>query len=128
MAGSVALSEVAAQLAVYGDLATLVTVNADGAPHIGTVRVRVGPGGLEFGVGAGTRTNIRAHPSVSLSWLRDDEDYQLIVDGLAIVVDEPGPDGLHPTEVAVRTGILHRVAGRATGGPSCRSLADRSPV
>lgn len=127
MAGSVALTEVAAQLAVYGELATLVTVTADGSPHVGTVRVHVGPGGLEFSVGASTRANIRSNPSVSLSWLRDDEDYQLIIDGLAIVVDEPGPDGLHPTEVAVRTGILHRVAGR-TDGPSCRSLADRSPV
>lgn len=128
MAGSVALNDVAAQLALYGEVATLVTVTPDGAPHIGTVRVHVGPGGLEFGVGSTTRANIHANPSVSLSWLRDDEDYQLIVDGVAIVVDEPGPDGLHPAEVAIRTGILHRVAGRATDGPSCRSLADRSPV
>jgi hypothetical protein len=130
MGKSVDLADVAAQLAVYGRLATLVTVNPDGTPHVGTVEVSVGPAGLEIGVGPSTRANIRDNPSVSLSWLRDDQDYQLIVDGVAVVVDDQGPDGLHAAEVAVRSGILHRLAGRSAGD-SCRHLdpaADASTV
>jgi pyridoxamine 5'-phosphate oxidase-like protein len=126
MGKTVELADVAAQLEVYGRLATLVTVNLDGSPHIGTVEVRVGPAGLEFAVGPSTRTNIRANPSVSLSWLRDGDDYQLIIDGVAVVVDDRGPDGLHATEVAVRSGILHRLAGRSAGD-SCRHLGAAQP-
>ena len=121
------LADVAALIEIYGDLATLVTVGTDGAPHVGTVVVRVGQAGLEMSVGPTTLANVRVNPSVSLSWLRDGEDYQLIVDGVAIVVDEPGPDGLHPAEVAVRNGILHRLAGRSDG-PTCRPLGHHSPV
>jgi Pyridoxamine 5'-phosphate oxidase len=126
MAKQVELADVAAQLAVYGRLATLVTVDADGSPHVGTVEVRLGPAGLEIAVGPSTRANIRANPSVSLSWLRDGDDYQLIVDGIAVVVDDSGPDGLHAAEIAVRSGILHRLAGR-TEGASCRHLGTAHP-
>src|SRR3954447_744034 len=126
MGKQVELADVAAQLAVYGRLATLVTVGTDGSPHVGTVEVRVGPGGLEIAVGPSTRANIRANPSVSLSWLRDGEVFQLIVDGIAVVVDDCAPDGLHAAEVTVRGGILHRLAGR-TDGPSCRHLGPAHP-
>jgi hypothetical protein len=121
MAKSVELADVVAQLGVYGPLATLVTVNGDGAPHVGTVLVRAGTGGLEVSVGPTTRGHILANPSVSLAWVRDGEDYQLIVDGVAVVVDEPDVDGLYAAEVTVRGAILHRLAGR-TDGPSCRAL------
>jgi hypothetical protein len=117
----VELADVAEHLDVYGPLATLVTVGGDATPHVGTVVVTVGAAALGVRVGARTRDNIRANPSVTLAWLQDERDYQLIVDGVAVVVDDPDGDGLYPVEIDVRRGILHRLAGR-TAGPSCRSL------
>jgi hypothetical protein len=118
----VTLADVVPHIADLGDLAILVTVTADGAPHVGTVLVSVGTSGLEVRVGPRTRDHICANPSVSLTWLRDDVTYQLIVDGVAVVADDPGTDGLYPVGIDVHGGILHRVAGRSDG-PSCRSLA-----
>lgn len=121
MGKSVELAGVVDQVNVYGPLATLVTVGTDGSPHVGTVLVGIGSGGLTIEVGPTTRANILANPSVSLAWLRDGDDYQLIVDGVAVVTDEPAAGGLFPAEVRVRKGIRHRLAGR-TDGPSCRAL------
>jgi hypothetical protein len=117
----VELTDVADHVHDYGPLATIVTVGDDATPHVGTVIVAVGATALEARVGARTRDNIRANPSVSLAWLQDGRAYQLIIDGVAVVVDDPDPDGLYPVEIDVRRGILHRLAGR-TEGPSCRSL------
>jgi hypothetical protein len=117
---SAELADVVAQLAEYGPVATLVTVTPDGAPHVGTVVVTAGATDLEVRVGPTTKAHIRANPSVTLSWLRDGSDYQLIVDGVAVVVDDAGADGLFAAMVDVRRGILHRVAGRT--GPSCIPL------
>jgi len=116
-----ALADVATHLADFGPLATLVTVTPDGAPHIGTVLVSVGATDLELRVGSTTQSFIRTNPSVSLSWLRDAADYQLIVDGVAVVVDDADEDGMYAVRVDVHRGILHRLAGR-TDGPTCRPL------
>jgi hypothetical protein len=81
---------------------------------------------LVLRVGAGTRTNVIAHPDVCLTWMREHLDYQLIVDGTASLDDAvPGDDDLYGVSVEVVRGVLHRLAGRTDAGPSCRPL--RSP-
>ena len=45
----------------------------------------------------------------------------MIVDGVAVALDEPDADGLFAVGIDVRRGILHRLAGRRDG-PTCRSL------
>jgi hypothetical protein len=115
------LADVVRHIKDFGVVATLVTVTPDAAPHVGTVVVTPGLTDLELRVGPTTKSHIRANPSVTLTWLRDGLDYQLIVDGVAVVVDEAGDDGMYAVRVGVRRGILHRVAGRADG-PSCRPL------
>lgn len=121
MSRPIEFSDVLARLAEYGELATLVSVTPDGAPHIGTVLVAAGDRHLEVRVGSRTREHLRANPSVTLTWLRGDSDYQLIVDGVAEASSDPGPDGLFAVAIDARRGILHRLAGR-NEGPTCRSL------
>jgi len=115
------LADVVAHLAEFGTLAMLVTVTPDSTPHVSTARVAVGAADLELRVGPTTHEYIEANPSVTLSWMRDAAEYQLIVDGVAVVVDEPGDDGLYAVRVDVRRAILHRVAGR-TDGDRCVPL------
>jgi Pyridoxamine 5'-phosphate oxidase len=124
---STELADVTARLAEYGSTAILVTVSSEAAPHVGTVQITVADGHLTARVGPRTREHIRNNPSVTLTWIRDNGDYQMIVDGVAIVVDTADADGLYETMIDVRQGILHRVAGR-TGGPSCRALGTRATV
>ena len=72
-------------------------------------------------VGARSRDHIRANPSVTLTWVGDRSDYQMIVDGVAVALDEPDGDGLFAVGIDVRSGVLHRLAGRRNG-PTCRAL------
>jgi hypothetical protein len=108
----------------FGRLATLVTVSDAGAPHVGTVTVGVASGQLTMRVGARTRENVLARPALSLAWLHPERDYQLIIDGCGSVDGDQGADGLYECAVSVERGILHRLAGRADTGPSCRPLSD----
>ncbi len=121
---TVSIEDVASRLDQYGPLATLVSVAEGGVPHIGTVIVEVRAEVLSVRAGSTTCANIVVHPRVSLCWLRDDADYQLIVDGIGTVGDEVGDDGLREVTIDVDRGILHRLAGRADAGPSCVPLAD----
>jgi hypothetical protein len=122
VAQPVEIADVVRQLERYGPLASLLTVTADARPHVGTVLVTEHAGRLAARVGSRTREHLARNPHVSLAWLRDDQAYQLIVDGTAEVDDEPGPDGLHAAVITVERGILHRLAGRPDAGPSCRPL------
>ena len=126
MSKSVEFADVVAQIDRYGRLASLVSVGADATPHIGTVLVEPVDGHIAVRIGSTTRANMQAHPAVTLAWLRDGDDYQLILDGTASVDDEVGADGLYAARVRVDRGILHRVAGRPDAGPSCMALADQS--
>ena len=126
MSKSVEFSDVAAHVDHYGPLASLVSVGADATPHIGTVLVETADDSIGVRIGSTTRGNMQAHPAVTLAWLRDGDDYQLILDGTATVDDEVGADGLYAARIRVDRGILHRVAGRPEAGPSCMALADRS--
>jgi len=126
VARPVELADVLAQIERYGPLASLLTVTPDGRPHVGTVLVTERAGRLDLRVGSRTRDNIAGNPRVSLAWVREDVDYQLIIDGTAEVDGSPGTsgaDGLHAVAIAVERGILHRLAGRPEAGPSCRSLS-----
>jgi hypothetical protein len=73
-------------------------------------------------VGASTRDNVCARPDVTLTWLRSDSDYQLIVDGRATVLDDPDAIGLSALSIDVVRGILHRLAGRPEVRPACLPL------
>src|ERR1700712_2164150 len=115
------LADVVGRLDEFGPLATLVTVTHGAAPHVGTVLVTAGETRLLVNVGGRTRGHIQANSAVTLTWIRDGGDYQMIVDGEAVVDDEPDADGLFATAIAARRGILHRLAGRRDG-PTCRAL------
>jgi hypothetical protein len=123
VARPVELADVLAQVERYGPLASLLTVTPDGRPHVGTVLVTERAGRLDVRVGSRTRDNIAGNPRVSLAWVREHLDDQLIVDGTAEVGAGPDSDGLHTVAIAVERGILHRLAGRPDAGPSCRSLS-----
>jgi hypothetical protein len=118
-------AEVAAAVEQFGPLATLVTVNADGAPHVGTVLVGIADEHLTVQVGSSTRENVLARPALSLAWLDPDRDYQLILDGSGTVGEAPGADGVSAVTVRVERGILHRLAGRPEAGPSCLELSQQ---
>ncbi len=108
----------------FGPLATLVTVTDEGVPHVGTVTVGVATDQLTMRVGARTRENVLARPALTLAWLHPERDYQLIIDGSGSLDGDPGSDGLYECGVMVERGILHRLAGRADAGPSCRPLSE----
>jgi hypothetical protein len=122
MSRAVELAEVAERIEQFGPLATLVTVTGDGRPHVVSVLVTVDGSRLAVEAGARTSENVRANPAVTLTWMRDDGDYQLIVDGTGVVNEAPVEDGLFIVDIDVESGILHRVAGRDAAGPTCVPL------
>ena len=126
MSRPVELADVAERIEQFGPVATLVTVTDDGRPHVVSVLVAVH--GRRLAVEAGSRTceNVRANPTVTLTWTRDGEDYQLIVDGQAAVSDRPVAEGLLAVDIDVQSGILHRVADRPGAGPTCVPLSSRA--
>jgi hypothetical protein len=122
MSRPVELAEVADRIEQFGPLATLVTVTGDGRPHVVSVLVAVSGSHLAVQVGSRTSENVRTNPAVTLTWLRDGEDYQLIVDGTAVVDEAHVAGGLFAVDIDVQSGILHRVAGSSAAGPSCVPL------
>ncbi|AHH20475.1 putative FMN-binding protein [Nocardia nova SH22a] len=104
MGAEVRLDELAKAIEDY-DLAYLVTVGENSAPHVVAVTPLPDAGALHIAApGRHTHRNIAAHPTATLVWApRDPSDYSLIVDGACTV------DGdlltVHPTRA-----ILHRAA------------------
>ncbi len=121
MAGPVDSVDLRPHLAAYGALATVVTVAADGRPHVGTSIVEIDGDQIRIRVGTGTAGHLAQNPAVCLTWPPPDgDDYQLIVDGTA---GEVRPvDGAFEVYVTSLEGIRHRVAGAPTTGPSCLRL------
>jgi hypothetical protein len=105
----------------YGPLATVITVSADGHPHVGTSMVEIEGGIVRIQVGPGTAGHLEENAAVCLTWSPPDgELYQLIVDGVA---DDVRPLGdVFQVEVTVVGGIRHRVAGAPTTAPTCLRL------
>lgn len=85
--------------------AYLLTSSGDGAPHAVAVNPDLQDGELVVGgLGRRTRANVGIRPAVALVWPpREETDYSLIVDGLA-VVDGEG------TRIRVTRAVLHRPA------------------
>ncbi len=116
-------AELPRHLDTYGRRATVVTVSADGRPHVGTSKVELDGDRLVVRVGPSAARHLGEHPDLCLTWTPPaGEDYQLIVDGHA---DEVRPEGeAFTVVVALRSGIRHRVAGAPGEGPSCVALGD----
>lgn len=122
MGKPVEFADVAARIEQFGPLATLVTVSASGAPHVGTVTIAVQPDRLGVRVGPTTRSNVLANPAVSLTWIDPAADYQLIIDGDGAADDDTRDDDLYGLSIEVTKAILHRRADRPDAGPSCIAL------
>jgi hypothetical protein len=115
MSVAVALDELGRQIDDFGHDPVLVTVGEDAHAHV--VSVVAAFDGRRFSLDAGltTRTNVRAHPAVTLLWTSTTGPYDLIVDGEA---DEDGElVVVEPTRA-----VLHRHASAPDGLSRCVPL------
>ena len=120
MAAPVDPADLRSHLAAYGPLATVVTVAADGRPHVGTSIVEIDGDRVRIRVGTGTAGHLAENPAVCLTWPPPaGDDYQLIVDGTA---GEVRPSTGRSRCTHSLEGIRHRVAGAPTTGPTCLRL------
>ena len=115
MSVDVALNELAERIAEYGPTAFVVTVNADGAPHVTSVSVTYGAGVVTTGAGRRTTENVQSRSAVTLLWSAvGGGDYSLLVDGRAVVDADAETLTITPTAA-----VLHRLASAQGDGPSC---------
>src|SRR5262245_13263112 len=107
MATAIDPADLRPHLDTYGLRATVVTVAADHAPHVGTSLVELDGDRVVIRVGNGAAGNLATNPELCLTWAPPPGDYyQLIVDGTAIDVQ---PDGTaFIVIVEPRSGIRHR--------------------
>jgi hypothetical protein len=102
--------------------AYVLTVSADGRPHVTHARVRWEGEGLSAEIGASTARNAQARPRMTVLFpVRSDGDYSLIVDGAA-TVDPAG----HRLFLAPSRAVLHRPGAPADPTSSC--TADCVPL
>ena len=89
--------------------AYLVTVGDDYRVHTVTVEPELRERALKIGlIGDRTRTNVESHDGITLLWPPSDpDDYSLIVDGRAEVVET---DGAAALQVSPTRALLHRNA------------------
>jgi Pyridoxamine 5'-phosphate oxidase len=98
-----------------GGGAYVMTVSADGRPHVTYAPVRWAGNRLAADVGTQTARNAQAKPMVTLLFpVRTADDYSLIVDGLASIDAGGQPLWLTPTRA-----VLHRPGGPADPTSSC---------
>ncbi len=107
-------ASLAERVVEYGSVAHLVTVNADGVPHVVAVRVEERNGDLAVGgVGWHTTANAAERPRVTLLWpAPGGRHYSLIVDGTARTL--PGSLAITPTRA-----VLHRTPEGDPAAPNC---------
>jgi hypothetical protein len=111
----VVLADLRDEITKRGDAAFVLTSGAD-APHVVSVRVAWDGDVLTAGAGNRTAANVGERPSISLLWPSTSfDDYSLIVDGTASVVD--GRLLITPGRA-----VLHRSADAAGDDPSCVTL------
>lgn len=109
------------QIGSFGPQAFLVTVSAEGTPHVVSVLVRLLGDDLAVDVGRTSRANVSANLVVTLLWPSGSGgEYSLIVDGQAEAPEEGQAVTVRPTAV-----VLHRVAGAVGDGPSCVPVLPR---
>jgi predicted pyridoxine 5'-phosphate oxidase superfamily flavin-nucleotide-binding protein len=101
----------------YGPVAHLVTVSADGAPHVVAVRVEQRDGDLVVAAGRHTAANAAERPGVTLLWAAPaGRHYSLIVDGTA----RPRPEAPVPSlAVTPSRAVLHRTPEGDPSAPNC---------
>lgn len=88
----------------------LVTTGTDGRPHTTQVLFELSGTTLRAPAGRKTIRNLGAQPLVALLWPpASDDDYNLIIDGTATVVDV-NDEGLGYAEIEATHAILHRNA------------------
>ena len=89
----------------------MVTTGPDGRPHTTQVHFELDGQTLRAPARRKTIRNIGEQPLVALLWPpRSDDDYNLIIDGTATVVDV-NDDGLGYASIEATHAILHRNAG-----------------
>lgn len=123
MAAAVSFDDVRRRIAEFGARATLVSVNANSKPHVVTAFIEIQNDRLVTHVGKRTHANLAERPHLTLTWLPSgSEEYQLILDGHADRIGEPDAGGVSEVAIEIDGGILHRLAGLPTSGPSCIAL------
>lgn len=119
----VELAQLREQVDHYGPVAYLVTVApATMRPHVVSVSLRWDGDALVSGAGSRTAANVGTGADVSLVWSPGAaDDYSLIVDGPAEIVDGGGSGPM----VSVRPAgaVLHRLSGAVGDGPGCIPVA-----
>lgn len=113
----VPVSLLAEHLVERGPRAHLVTVGADGAPHVTSVLVSWSDDELIIPSGRTTVENAVARPAVTLLWSAPPGgSYTLLVDGLASVRADDADSTL---SIRPAKAVLHRVADAPGEGPTC---------
>lgn len=116
MSVKVELDALRAETGRHGLVAYLCTVSDRATPHVVSVELRWDGDALVAQAGRSTCANAAARPTVTLLWPPGPEaGYSLIVDAEAAVGD--GEVRLAPTSA-----VLHRLAGAAVDGPTCRPV------
>lgn len=107
MSIKVELSDVATHVSERG-AGFLVTTGPDGRPHTTHVAFELDGASLRAPIGRKTLRNIEAQSLVALLWpARSADDYNLIIDGTAAVVDV-NEEGLGFASIEATHAILHR--------------------
>lgn len=117
MSVPVALAELAERVGEFGRVAYLVSVGAEGLPHVVSVAVTWADADLVVGAGSRTSANVELHPDVTLLWpARPGAGYSLIVDGPSRLT--PGENGATLAITPTRA-VLHRTPEGDPSAPSC---------
>jgi hypothetical protein len=118
---SVALADLAEQVASFGNVGYVVTADQDAMLHVVSVMAAWRDDELVVGAGRHTSQNVEVHPSLTLLWpARPGDPYSLIVDGEGRLV--PGEELI---SIRPARAVLHRVATADQSLPSCVTLLDR---
>jgi hypothetical protein len=111
-------ADLAGQIQARGDSAQLVTVTAEGRPHVVAVRVEPTGEGLAMAAGTTTRANVGVNPGVTLLWPPGaGQEYTLVVDG-----DASADHDREVVTVRPSSALLHRVAHATGDGPRCYAV------
>lgn len=126
MSVPVSLEALRDQIAGFGGDLYLITVGAEGAAHVVSVRGTLDGDRVIVGAGRTSRANATTNPAVTMLWpAAPGGDYSLLVDGTAVVDDAAEAVAVAPTRA-----VLHRVVGADADLPSCVRLehdtADRA--
>ena len=117
--------DLGSQVRAHGPSAQLVTVAADGKPHVVAVLVEVADdraAGLTVPAGSTTRDNVAVNPAVTLLWAAPPgQDHSLMVDGVAAVDGEA-------VVITPTSALLHRAAHVAADVPRCLAVDVPAPI